>query len=87
MGRKYNIYRKKFTSPRTGKVHYGWSVLEIEPKDTDTATFEKVGEVERGEDEGRVALQSRVNKEYGSAKPKDDVSESLFNSIDNYIKG
>ena len=53
MDRKYNVYRKKFTSNRTGDVHYAWSVLETEPRDTDTATFEKVGEVVRGEDEGR----------------------------------
>lgn len=86
MGKKYNVYRKKFTSPRTGDIHYKWAVLETNPQDTDTSTFEKVGEIVSGDGEGRVALQMRVNKEFGDPNPKNEsIGESVITILENIL--
>ena len=77
----YNVYRKKFTSQRTGKTTYRWSVLTSEPKDNDYTKFEKVGEVNREDSEGRVALQIRVKKEFGDPTPTGEFSEGMLNIL------
>jgi len=84
---KYNVYRKKFTSPRSGETHYRWSVLSTEPVENEYTTFEKVGEVEREEGEGRVALQTRVNDEYGDPTPTNDIGEGILNILSDIVEG
>jgi len=82
--RKYNVFRK-FYKKATPPL-YTWSVLEIDdPVETDMSTFEKVGTIDRKENEGRVALQKRVRDEFGDPFPKDMQETTFWGHIGKYI--
>ena len=79
--KQYNVYRKFYKKAKP--TLYTWSVLETDtPPNSDTVSFEKVGTVERMEDEGRVALQRRVKDEFGDPFPEDTISEQVFSILD-----
>jgi len=80
----YNVFRKLYKNATPPL--YTWAVLETEdPIETDTVSFEKVGTIDRNDDEGRVALQKRVREEFGDPFPKDMQEHTFWGKITNYI--